>query len=138
VQTLVDFVAFPEIQEKPDEAKVTKHSISVWTAHRWLKKLDRRYRHQKNGMYIDGHRQRMLLHIRQSSSNTDLSTMSREWLCMTTIERSSKHQMNMCCKENSKASHSSLSLWHMMNPHYLQMISASLVGFPNWGKRTLS
>ncbi|KAJ6615170.1 hypothetical protein B0H10DRAFT_1801954 [Mycena sp. CBHHK59/15] len=53
--TLVDFVASPEIQEKLDEAGVTKHSISVWTARCWLKRLDWRYGRRKNGMYVDGH-----------------------------------------------------------------------------------
>ncbi|KAJ7116133.1 hypothetical protein C8R43DRAFT_1137998 [Mycena crocata] len=54
-QTLVDYVASPDIQEKLAEANVTKRSISVWTARRWLKKLDWRYGRRRNGMYIDGH-----------------------------------------------------------------------------------
>ncbi|KAJ7159143.1 hypothetical protein C8R43DRAFT_859265, partial [Mycena crocata] len=54
-QTLVDLVASPEIQEKISEAGVAKQSISIWTARRWLEKLDWRYGRQKNGMYIDGH-----------------------------------------------------------------------------------
>ncbi|KAJ6496130.1 hypothetical protein C8R45DRAFT_926645 [Mycena sanguinolenta] len=39
-QTLVDFVATPEIQEMLEQADVRKCSISVWTARRWLKRLD--------------------------------------------------------------------------------------------------
>ncbi|KAJ6485990.1 hypothetical protein C8R45DRAFT_789220, partial [Mycena sanguinolenta] len=54
-QTLVDFVATPEIQEMLEQADVRKRSISVWTARRWLKRLDWRYGRRKNGMYVDGH-----------------------------------------------------------------------------------
>ncbi|KAJ7143241.1 hypothetical protein C8R46DRAFT_867383, partial [Mycena filopes] len=54
-QDLVDFVASAEMQERLEEAGIRKHSISVWTARRWLKRLDWRYGHRKNGMYIDGH-----------------------------------------------------------------------------------
>ncbi|KAJ7463069.1 hypothetical protein B0H11DRAFT_1629796, partial [Mycena galericulata] len=34
---------------------VQQHTISVWTAHCWLKTLDFRFGRRKNGMYIDGH-----------------------------------------------------------------------------------
>ncbi|KAJ6590451.1 hypothetical protein DFH09DRAFT_908654 [Mycena vulgaris] len=54
-QHLVDFIATPEMQGKLDEAGIHKQSISVWTARRWLKRLDWRYGQRKNGMYIDGH-----------------------------------------------------------------------------------
>ncbi|KAJ7147720.1 hypothetical protein C8R43DRAFT_854680, partial [Mycena crocata] len=54
-QDLVDFIASEEMQEKLSEASVKKRSISVWTARRWLKKLDWRYGRRKNGMYVDGH-----------------------------------------------------------------------------------
>ncbi|KAF7378025.1 hypothetical protein MSAN_00226400 [Mycena sanguinolenta] len=54
-QDLVDFVASPEMQDRLEEAGIRKRSISVWTARRWLKRLDWRYGHRKNGMYIDGH-----------------------------------------------------------------------------------
>ncbi|KAJ7731843.1 hypothetical protein B0H16DRAFT_1329057 [Mycena metata] len=43
------------MQDLLDEAGIHKRSISVWTARRWLKRLDWRYGHRKNGMYIDGH-----------------------------------------------------------------------------------
>ncbi|KAJ7026020.1 hypothetical protein C8F04DRAFT_966959 [Mycena alexandri] len=54
-QDLVDFVASQEMQELLDEAGIHKRPISVWTARRWLKRLDWRYGYRKNGMYIDGH-----------------------------------------------------------------------------------
>ncbi|KAJ6589656.1 hypothetical protein B0H19DRAFT_1304072, partial [Mycena capillaripes] len=45
----------PGDAEKLAEAGLRKRSISVWTARRWLKRLDWRYGHRRNGMYIDGH-----------------------------------------------------------------------------------
>ncbi|KAF7330951.1 hypothetical protein MVEN_02435000 [Mycena venus] len=54
-QTLVDFVATKEIQQMLEQADIQKRSISVWTARRWLKRLDWRYGRRKNGMYVDGH-----------------------------------------------------------------------------------
>jgi len=54
-QSLVDFVASPEIQKRLEEADVQKHSISVWTARRWLKQLDWHFGCCRNGMYIDAH-----------------------------------------------------------------------------------
>ncbi|KAF8192784.1 hypothetical protein K438DRAFT_2017942 [Mycena galopus ATCC 62051] len=54
-QTLVDFVATKEIQDMLEQADIQKRSISVWTARRWLKRLDWRFGRRKNGMYVDGH-----------------------------------------------------------------------------------
>ncbi|KAK7060055.1 hypothetical protein R3P38DRAFT_2679776, partial [Favolaschia claudopus] len=54
-QDLVDFVQTEEIQTMLEAADVQKRSISVWTARRWLKRLEWRYGRRKNGMYIDGH-----------------------------------------------------------------------------------
>jgi hypothetical protein len=54
-QDLVDFIASPEMQQRLDEAGIHKRSISVWTARRWLKRLDWRFGPRKNGMYVDGH-----------------------------------------------------------------------------------
>ncbi|KAJ7117825.1 hypothetical protein C8R44DRAFT_738699 [Mycena epipterygia] len=54
-QALVDFVATDEIQQMLEQAEIQKRSISLWTARRWLKCLDYRFGHRKNGMYVDGH-----------------------------------------------------------------------------------
>ncbi|KAJ7455083.1 hypothetical protein FB451DRAFT_985540, partial [Mycena latifolia] len=55
--TIVDYVASPEMQALLVErgVPVQQHTISVWTARRWLKTLDFRFGRRKNGMYIDGH-----------------------------------------------------------------------------------
>ncbi|KAJ7237080.1 hypothetical protein C8J57DRAFT_1529611 [Mycena rebaudengoi] len=44
-----------EIQQMLEQANIQKRSISAWTAHHWLKHLDWRFGHRKNGMYVDGH-----------------------------------------------------------------------------------
>ncbi|KAJ7165213.1 hypothetical protein C8R46DRAFT_836022, partial [Mycena filopes] len=63
-QSLVDFVASPEIQQKLEDADIRKRSISVWTARRWLKRLDWRYGRRRNGMYIDGHEREDIVEYR--------------------------------------------------------------------------
>jgi hypothetical protein len=54
-EDLVEIVASPELQAIFTRKGMTKASISLKTAHRWLKKLGWTYKKLKNGMYIDGH-----------------------------------------------------------------------------------
>ncbi|KAJ7712776.1 hypothetical protein B0H16DRAFT_1811966 [Mycena metata] len=63
-QGLVDYVASPEIQQKLEDANIRKRSISVWTARRWLRRLDWRYGRRRNGMYIDGHEREDIVEYR--------------------------------------------------------------------------
>jgi hypothetical protein len=65
-QSLVDFVASPEIQRRLEEADIQKRTISVWTARRWLKHMDWRYGRRKNGMYIDGHEREDVVEYRNA------------------------------------------------------------------------
>ena len=52
---VVNIVASQEIQEMLEDADINQCSISEHTGREWLKKLDYRYHHKRNGMYIDGH-----------------------------------------------------------------------------------
>jgi len=52
-QDIVDYIAKPETQEK---LGTKKRAISLCTAQHWMHRLDWRYGHKKNGMYIDGHK----------------------------------------------------------------------------------
>lgn len=51
-QDVVDFVATEKIQGMLSSKN---RGICLWTAQRWLHKLDWRYGRKKRGMYIDGH-----------------------------------------------------------------------------------
>ncbi|KAJ7715376.1 hypothetical protein B0H16DRAFT_1805540 [Mycena metata] len=55
--TIVDYVASTEMEAILEEKGVPlqERTISVWTAHRWLKTLDYRFGRRKNGMYVDGY-----------------------------------------------------------------------------------
>jgi len=54
-QDLVEIVASPDIQGIFAQKGITKATISVKTALRWLDKLGWTYGKLKNGMYLDGH-----------------------------------------------------------------------------------
>ena len=54
-EDIVDLVASPEMQRTFSEKGLCKTSISNRTAACWLQKLEWRYQHARNGMYIDGH-----------------------------------------------------------------------------------
>jgi len=49
-QDFVDYIATPHVQEN-----LKAQTISIHTAHCWLKWLDWRYGCKWNGMYVDGH-----------------------------------------------------------------------------------
>ena len=51
-EDVVDYVTSPQIQAKLGSKA---HGISIRMARHWLKKLDWRYGHKQNGMYINGH-----------------------------------------------------------------------------------
>ena len=55
-QDIVDYIATPKIQEQL--AGKTKTTIHVCTARCWLNKLNWRYAHKRNGMYVNGHEQK--------------------------------------------------------------------------------
>ena len=54
-QDIVDIIASPRMQEIFTRKNISKPSISIKTALRWLDKLGWMYGKLKNGMYIDGH-----------------------------------------------------------------------------------
>ena len=54
-QDVVDIVESPELQEVLALKGISKPSISLKTALRWLEKLGWSYGKLKNGMYLDGH-----------------------------------------------------------------------------------
>ncbi len=54
-EDVVKIVASPKMQAIFAQKGISKTSISVKTAHRWLDKLGWTYGKLKNGMYLDGH-----------------------------------------------------------------------------------
>ncbi|KAI0280561.1 hypothetical protein BC826DRAFT_924333 [Russula brevipes] len=64
-EDVVEIVASPEIQEVFAQKGVTKPSISVRTAHRWLEKMGWTYGKLKHGLYLDGHERPDVVEYRQ-------------------------------------------------------------------------
>jgi hypothetical protein len=54
-EDVIEIVASPEVQSIFARKGISKASISVTTALRWLEKLGWTYGTLKNGMYLDGH-----------------------------------------------------------------------------------
>ncbi|KIJ36225.1 hypothetical protein M422DRAFT_96515, partial [Sphaerobolus stellatus SS14] len=63
-EDIVEIVQSSEIQDLL-ASKGTRTTISIWTARRWLKRLDWRYGKTKNGMYIDGHEREDVVEYRK-------------------------------------------------------------------------
>jgi hypothetical protein len=55
-EDLVKSVASPEMQAVFAQKGISKPTISISTAVRWLEKLGWTYSKIKNGMYLDGHK----------------------------------------------------------------------------------
>ena len=64
-EDVVEVVASPEMQVIFARKGISKVSISVTTAHRWLEKLGWSYGKLKNGMYIDGHERSDVVEYRE-------------------------------------------------------------------------
>ncbi|KAJ7037079.1 hypothetical protein C8F04DRAFT_1180803 [Mycena alexandri] len=137
-QDLVDFVASQEMQELLDEAGIHKRSISVWTARRWLKRLDWCYGHRKNGMYIDGHEREDVVAY--------CAAFVKRWLeeyepRMVSYDNDGNPVKNLegyvltgKYKETLLGNHSELSWSPMMNQHFMHMIGGKLDGRTNQQK----
>ena len=65
-EDVVDIVASPEMQAIFTRKGITKASICVRTAHRWLEKLGWTHGKTKNGMYLDGHERLDVVEYRKS------------------------------------------------------------------------
>ena len=64
-EDVVEIVASPKMQAIFAQKGISKASISVKTAHRWLDKLGWTYGKLKNGMYIDGHERSDVVEYRE-------------------------------------------------------------------------
>jgi hypothetical protein len=64
-EDVVEIVASPKMQAIFAQKGISKASISVKTAHRWLGKLGWTYGKLKNGMYLDGHERSDVVEYRQ-------------------------------------------------------------------------
>jgi hypothetical protein len=65
-QDVVEIVASPKLQEIFERKGISKLSISVRTALRWLEKLGWTYGKLKHGMYLDGHKRSDVVEYRQA------------------------------------------------------------------------
>ena len=65
-EDVVEVVASQEMQAVFAQKGISKVSISIKTALRWLEKLGWRYGKLKNGMYLDGHERSDVVEYRQS------------------------------------------------------------------------
>jgi hypothetical protein len=65
-QDVVEIVASPKLQEIFERKGISKPSISVRTALRWLEKLGWTYGKLKHGMYLDGHERSDVVEYRQA------------------------------------------------------------------------
>ena len=65
-QDVVEIVASQEMQSIFTLKGISKPSISIKTALRWLEKLGWTYGKLKNGMYLDGHERSDVVEYRQA------------------------------------------------------------------------
>jgi hypothetical protein len=65
-QDIVEIVASPKLQEIFERKGISKPSISIRTALRWLEKLGWTYGKLKHGMYLDGHERLDVVEYRQA------------------------------------------------------------------------
>jgi len=65
-QDLVEIIASSDIQAIFAQKGITKLSISIKTALRWLEKLGWSYGKLKNGMYLDGHERSDVVEYRRA------------------------------------------------------------------------